>query len=444
MCGIMRCCVAFFLAATPALFAVTPAPERFAIAAEGRTVLFPYASYGDFSAGSATATRAIISLHGLNGSAVDYRDNAQTAAGMVPGALESTFIIAPHFLRNGFITGAVDPELVYWNAYPYWGSDQALVGPNATPVGLSAFSVLDQIVDRLLDASLFPKLDSIIFVGHSAGGQLVNRYAASSPRETEARLLRDVHFRYLVLAPSSYVYMDGSRFVPGSVNQFQVPNTTCTTYNNYAYGLAQLYSYHSNNGVNANIMRAQYASRFVMYLVGSSDADPNASDLDKSCQAMLQGSHRLERASIYFNYLKSFYGPQITDLHTFSIATGIGHSGRRLMTSSHGLRLIFDHDLSDIDRDGHSDWSEWLWGTDSQAAGSVPMAKVSGFSAERTDLSVSWSSSSERLYRVLVSSDLMNWQRASGWIKGINQELVHKVDARQNTSLFIRVEARLR
>jgi hypothetical protein len=114
------------------------------------------------------------------------------------------------------------------------------------------------------------------------------------------------------------------------------------------------------------------------------------------------------------------------------------------MTSSHGLRLIFDHDLSDIDRDGHSDWSEWTWGTDSQAAGSVPMAKVSGFSAERTDLSVSWSSSSERLYRVLVSSDLMNWQRASGWIKGINQELVHKVDARQNTSLFIRVEARLR
>jgi pimeloyl-ACP methyl ester carboxylesterase len=444
MFRILRFGGTLFLITASVLVAVTPAPERFAIAAEGQTVLLPYASYGDFIGGSTTATRAIISLHGLNGSAVDYRDNAQTAASMVPGALESTLVIAPHFLRNGFITGAVDPQLVYWNASPYWGSNQALVGPNATPVRLSAFSVLDQIVDRLLDVSLFPQIHSIIFVGHSAGGQLVNRYAASSPRESTARVLRDVHFRYLVLAPSSFVYMDETRSVSDGAQQFEVPNTICTTYNNYGYGLAQLYSYHSNNGVNANIMRAQYASRFVMYLVGSSDADPNASDLDKSCQAMLQGSHRLERASIYFNYLQSFYGPQITDLHTFSIAPGVGHSGRRLMTSSQGLRLIFDHDLSDIDRDGHSDWSEWVWGSDSQATGSVPMVKVSEFNAERRAFSVSWFGRSHRLYRVLVSSDLVNWQPASGWLNGTNQELVHEVDANKNTSLFTRIEARLR
>ena len=51
----------------------------------------------------------------------------------------------------------------------------------------------------------------------------------------------------------------------------------------------------------------RYKRRSISYGVGKRDNNPNSSSLDKTCPAMFQGDHRLERAIIYNNYLKYFW-----------------------------------------------------------------------------------------------------------------------------------------
>ncbi len=74
----------------------------------------------------------------------------------------------------------------------------------------------------------------------------------------------------------------------GDNTEFSIP-TNCAEYNEYGYGLEDLYTYHRRAG--ADNMKAMYAEREVIYLLGSLDNDPEASTLPRSCRAMLQGDH---------------------------------------------------------------------------------------------------------------------------------------------------------
>ena len=68
---------------------------------------------------------------------------------------------------------------------------------------ISSYTIMDSLIAHLL---IFSKLQDIALVGNSAGGQFVNRYAAGSDQEGEGKI------RYIVSAPSSYVYMDEYRY----------------------------------------------------------------------------------------------------------------------------------------------------------------------------------------------------------------------------------------
>jgi hypothetical protein len=82
----------------------------------------------------------------------------------------------------------------------------------------------------------------------------------------------------------------------------------------------------------------EYKYRKVLYLVGELDTKDFA--LDKSKSAMLEGSNRLERMKIYYNYLKTYYGDEITDHQSMSVVPHVGHSGRALMHSAEGRKFI--------------------------------------------------------------------------------------------------------
>jgi hypothetical protein len=79
-----------------------------------------------------------------------------------------------------------------------------------------------------------------------------------------------------------------------------------------------------------------------MYLLGENDNDPNSSSLDTSCQAKQEGAHRLQRGTIFFNYLSYYYGGATSCSHTLDTIPGVGHSNNDMYTSDCGVFSLFD------------------------------------------------------------------------------------------------------
>ncbi len=122
---------------------------------------------------------------------------------------------------------------------------------------------------------------------------------------------------------------------------FAIPDANdCANYNEYKYGLENLNKYMKLVGAKSIIN--QYLSREVIYLLGEEDRCLNAVDLATSCQAIYQGTHRLERGIIYFNYLQHYFGSTILETHAQIIVPGIGHEGRKLFNSEIGKHYLFD------------------------------------------------------------------------------------------------------
>jgi hypothetical protein len=88
-------------------------------------------------------------------------------------------------------------------------------------------------------------------------------------------------------------------------------------------------------------IRSQYAQREVVYLLGEEDNDPNHDELDRTCPAMFQGAHRLERGTIFYNYLQHYYGAEVQGQHTKVTVPGVGHSAGAMFNSPEGIHQIF-------------------------------------------------------------------------------------------------------
>ena len=283
---------------------------------------------------------AIIVIHGTNRNADDYFENMNTAASMRPKETESTAIIAPQFLREDDIEfHSLDEEHLYWSNDGWKsGSNSKDHASHPRPERVPSYAILDSILIRL--GQNYPNLESIVIKGHSAGGQVVNRYAATSPVTDILCQQNNVSIKFVIANPSSYLYLDGRRVKDGTTAQFEPPDDSCPGYNDWKYGLDNLYSYPSKIGVDS--IRKIYGRRHLVYILGEYDNNPASSSLDVSCEAMLQGNHRLERGSIYFNYLTDYYGDDLLDFHSIDTIIGVGHSNLDMYTSDIGLYHLFE------------------------------------------------------------------------------------------------------
>src|SRR5690606_19937597 len=116
----------------------------------------------------------------------------------------------------------------------YWSDSGWKYGGDSTSSKkLSSFAVVDEMVRKLGDKKLFPNLTKITVVGHSAGGQFVQRYAAGGSAEGAV----SVPLRYVVANPSSYMYLNGYRI--NASGQWATPSG-CSNYDEYRYGLQDL------------------------------------------------------------------------------------------------------------------------------------------------------------------------------------------------------------
>ena len=277
---------------------------------------------------------AIVVLHGASRNADDYYDRMNAIVNDV--GMDSTIIFAPQFLRTGDLDGNNLPEdVLYWTNTTNWtaGYTSGNTSTHARPFTISSYSIMDTLLYRL--AMNNPRLDQMVFVGFSAGGQFVNRYVGGN-NVTEIIFQEfNLSIRYIVGSPSSYLYMNGERRIEGTVDQFAV-SSGCSGYNDYKYGLDDLNNYMSIAGTDS--IRIRYSRREVIYLIGGSD-DEGTTD----CQSMAQGNHRYERSIIYFNYLQYYFSSGILGRHQHAIIPNIDHDSYNIFNSACGRKALFGY-----------------------------------------------------------------------------------------------------
>lgn len=313
--------------------------DKFSLKLEGHTLKIPIYTNANLYDTDLSLDKAIIVIHGTNRNADDYFENMQTAANRVPNLTASTLVVAPQFLTEEDIEHhALDDEHLYWTSGGWKaGSNSRNEDANPRPVRIPSYAVLDSLLMHLVQQ--FPNVEMITLTGHSAGGQVAQRMAATSPLVEALCANFDVNVHFVVANPSSYVYLDQQRRRSGSLDEFMIPNTSCNDFNEWKYGLEDMYTYPNLSG--ADSIRARFKERQVTYLLGERDNDPNSSSLDVSCAANLQGSHRLERGIIYYNYLQHYYGSGITENHSISYVPNAGHSNFDMYNSSQGIAALF-------------------------------------------------------------------------------------------------------
>lgn len=302
-------------------------PERTSCAA--RIELIPgrfLRSFQSFplATGDTLVTQAIIVVHGTDRNADDYFVSMGDAAALA-GRLQNTLIIAPFFVTTDDTPLADEPV---------WTSNGWRIGDLSSSTGpqprISSYAAIDTIVARLGNRSRFPRLSRIVVTGHSAGGQLLHRYAATNRIEPT---LSGIVVRYVVANPSSWLYVSPERFNGSS---FTMPATAaaCPDYDDWHYGVQSRNTY--ANALPATLLKQNLVSRDVIVIVGT--ADTLTADLDVSCGANVQGLRRYQRGLTLMDYMNAL---NPGNGHRLVTVPGVGHSHQGMFTSVDGRRVLF-------------------------------------------------------------------------------------------------------
>jgi hypothetical protein len=192
-------------------------------------------------------TRALVVVHGAGRDADNYFRNALAAA-FLAGALENTVVIAPRMASAAATChDALAPNEISWNCNTWRSGGPAVSNPD-----LTSFDFLDEVVRKLARKDVFPNLKQIVMTGHSAGGQVLNRYEMTNQVHDKV----GVPIAYVVSNPSSYAWPDATRptdaaysvqaHPPGYIPAIG-PNAApfrpfsgardCTTYDLWPYGM---------------------------------------------------------------------------------------------------------------------------------------------------------------------------------------------------------------
>lgn len=289
-------------------------------------------------------THALVLIHGAGRNADDYYRSALAAA-FLAHRLETALVISPRIAsgERGCGDELADREISY--DCSTWRSG----GPSPSNPEVTSFDFLDAILRKVADETRFPNLRAIVVTGHSAGGQVTNRYAMSN-RVHDAL---GVPVSYVVSNPSSYAWPTDDRptqaawpltanapgFIPDvgdGAPAFRPggEGRGCTAYNQWAYGFENRTGYAAHTSDDQ--LRRQLASRPTSYLLSEVDILP-LSGFDSSCSAMMQGPTRQARGQAYARYVNEELGGS----HRVIVVTGCGHNNRCVYTDDQALGVLF-------------------------------------------------------------------------------------------------------
>ncbi len=296
---------------------------------EGKGELPVYADHA-IEAASPDVTKVLIIVHGTLRNADAYYATGQEVLAKAGDLADGTMVVAPQFLIRPDVNAfSLSAQTLAWTQNGWKGGE-----PARQPAPISSFAALDALLRHFADRRLYPSLKSIVVMGHSAGAQLVQRYAVAG-REVENLTSAGIAVRYLVANPSSYVYFDNER--PALPDQ-QAGLASCPKATQWRYGLAGAPPYVSSQ--DPKLLETRYAARNVVYLLGQADTNPYTHFIDRSCAAMAQGPYRLARGLTFFDYMKKRH-PSDLDQKVVEVP-GVGHDDEGMFTSDCGIAVLFD------------------------------------------------------------------------------------------------------
>jgi len=283
--------------------------------------------------GANQASRAVVLVHGVRRNADDYFETGLQLLSKAGLDGRDNLLLSLNFLTAEDRRAAKD--------MPLWARDKWMHGTASEQgrSGIEAFAVLDDVLAYLADRKRFPALKEVVLIGHSAGGQLMQRYAVLGQGDAQPAG-QGIAVRYVISSPSSYVYLDGNRVQAGTVGPASAAD--CPDYNRYRYGLEVAPPYLTQQHLSAEQLFRRYAARDVTFMVGEHDNDPGHRVLDRSCAATLQGSNRLERQLNYLRY-EAFLSRQwgVAIHHPQITVAGVGHDAARLLTRGVVVERLF-------------------------------------------------------------------------------------------------------
>jgi hypothetical protein len=299
----------------------------------------------DLGASHPEITRAAVVFHGKGRNVEGYFSSLEHAAREAGSSGRRTLLLAPQFLREEDARAHRLPQqFLRWHAGS-WSAGEPAMGP----IPLSSFDVIDALLTTLSSRKDYPNLNTIVLIGHSGGGQLLNRYAIVG----KAAVLGEtgVHVRFVIANPSSYFYFSDDR--PQANGSFAPFNgAACPNFDHWRYGPANAPAYVGDTSAAAWQGREQaYMSADVIYLLGTDDTDPAQADLDTSCAGEAEGPERLDRGKAYFRYLNARHPQDLR--HQLWLVPGVAHIGSRMVDSHCAIAAVFEHgscsDASDRD-----------------------------------------------------------------------------------------------
>jgi pimeloyl-ACP methyl ester carboxylesterase len=327
----LRICLTTLLIYLSISVAVAADLQRIKLGLQGESFDFPVYANHDMSSDLSRIREVIIIIHGVNRNADQYFNTAQSLLKDSGRDEKEILLLAPKF------PGLNDPRQEF-DELPIWKAQDWAVGLAATnrPTGLSAFDVLDNLLLKITDKTDFPSVTSVNVAGHSAGAQLVQRYAVLNHVDEQIRA-RSLDLRYIVANPSSFLYFTTQRPVEKTFKDF--PAEQCPAFNQYRYGMDNLPAY--STGISSQGLFKRYAYRNVVFLMGGSDNDPAHKYLDTSCPAMAQGLTRLERAQAYVRYERFLAGRAAKINHLAYEVIAIGHDQKKMFGSVCAMNILF-------------------------------------------------------------------------------------------------------
>jgi len=326
--------VALFCFVTTATAQINFPNTKIHYTVSGDTLSQPYYRNISLDSTSEHIKYAIISLHGDGRNSYEHFSVISELTTSI-GLQDSTILLAPTYpIQDDVNQYNLGGDVLYWPDIDWNAGDLSRnTQTNPRPFRISSFSTMDTIYHRLVENN--PSLEKIVLTGHSAGSQMVVRYAAGG-RAQETLGGNNLEFVYVPVNTPSFLYYDENRVLDEGTEVFDFGPTNCGSANQYKYGLDNLNQYMEATGEGSIIDNYKLAN--VTYLIGQYDLGGQTS----SCARMVQGYSRLIRTYIYFSYIGYFYGDTIYNNHRMAEIPGAPHDFGQTVLTGCGTKSMFN------------------------------------------------------------------------------------------------------
>ncbi|MCB2212444.1 T9SS type A sorting domain-containing protein [bacterium] len=342
---LMLCGTSYVVFADPVQYVP---PYRYTITVDNHSLSLPMIFNGDPSEPHPEATRAV--LYTSNGTRevvpigqtlVDARDLADVDSA-------SVLMVGLQYLYEVDIEEHdLDDDVAFWK-HEHWfiGNLSDSTDTHPRPVKISAYAWMDTLLAQVV--SLNPQIETISFLGESAGGKFFQRYAATTRLPYEMDLPELI---FVTVNNGSFLYFDEYRFdlddewsIPGPINQSFVPK-----YNQWPYGLEELNEYTTETG--AQVIFDNFPSRNMFHFIGEEDNGLNSDDKPMN----MQGMNNIMRHVFYWDHLHHLWGNGIEATQQVVIMEDYGHEGHAIVRSPACRNALFLYDPStSVDETGNA------------------------------------------------------------------------------------------